>query len=85
MNKVLVVLEQCPELKAGQSILHTMEACPERLSLKKGSFDLVEVGPIDLNLLKVRNLSCKTCQQLDVASSADRVRFLLDGLSRKAG
>ena len=84
MNKVLVVLERRLGMKAGQFVLHVMEACPERLALTKGSFDLVEVDPVALGLLKARHVSCETCQQLDVASSADRVRFLLAGISRKA-
>lgn len=79
----IVVIERRGGLKPEQGVLHTMEACPERLALNKGTFDVAEPGEVELTVLKTRHVMCKTCLNLEVATSADRVRFLLAGLASK--
>lgn len=80
----LLVLERRAGLQPGQAVLHTMEACPERLALKSSDFDLVDADAVEVTVLKTKHVVCTTCAQLEVAASADRIRFLLAGLSKKA-
>lgn len=83
-KKNIVVVENRAGLKPGQGVLHTMEACPERLALKSSDFDIVDADDVTLSVLKTKHLKCDTCEQLEVAASTDRVRFLLANLSKKA-
>ena len=79
----VIVIEWRAGMKPGQGVLHTMEACPERLALGKSNFDVVDPSPVELTVLKTKHGVCATCSDLEVASSADRVRFLLAGLASK--
>jgi hypothetical protein len=82
----IIVIERREGLKPGQGLLHTMDACPERLMLAKGSFDICEPTENELAVLRTKHVTCPTCTELEVASSADRVRFLLASLAtKKAG
>ena len=85
MGKTLVTLEKKTDRRPHTVVMHWMEACPDRLGLKGGGFDLVEAGADELGVLKARYNTCETCLQLDVASSADRVRFLLAGIADRNG
>ena len=85
MGRLLVTLEKKTDRRPFEVVMHWMDACPDRLSLKAGSFDLVDAGQNEFSVLKTRYKSCQTCQQLDVATSADRVRFLLAGLAERTG
>lgn len=82
-KKSIVVVERRAGPKEGQGVLHTMEACPERLALKSSDFDLVDADEVTLSVLKTKHLRCATCEQLEVAASTDRVRFLLANLATK--
>jgi hypothetical protein len=77
-----IVIERAAIQTPGK--LHTMEACPERLALTPGHYDELEVGNLELTILRSRHPVCPTCQHLEVASSADRVRFLLAGMAKRA-
>ncbi len=67
----------------GDSVVHYVEACPERIALSGDACRKVTVSRNELEALKLRHRSCPTCQHLEVASSTDRVRFLLASLARR--
>lgn len=82
-KKNIIVVERRAGLKPGQGVLHTMEACPERLALKSSDFDIVDADEVTLSVLKTKHQRCATCEKLEVAASTDRVRFLLANLATK--
>lgn len=85
MGKTLVTLEKKTDRRPFEVVMHWMEACPDRLALSGGNFDLFDASAEEFSELKTRHRLCETCQQLDVATSADRVRFLLAGLAERPG
>jgi hypothetical protein len=63
-------------------VLHSMEACPDRLALGPDVGESLLVDTAELAALKASHSVCHTCRHLEVAAGADRVRFLLDSLRR---
>jgi hypothetical protein len=78
-----VALEGSDETEASLRVLHVVDVCPEWLGLSAGAFVAMDAMPAELDLLKSRHRVCSTCQQLDVAASTDRVRFLLANMASR--
>ncbi len=66
-----------------EGVLHVVEACPDLMILGDGAVEAQTVDDVSLGLLRARHPVCQTCQDLEVAASADRVRYLLASLTRR--
>ncbi len=55
-----VVLER-NTLAIGKRVLHTVANCPSSMALERGTFDLVEVTPSELETLRLLHVVCQDC------------------------